>query len=99
MTRRTYFEADLHDQKKEEEERAILLAEEREKESKDKEKHPQNKKLHVTKPASNLKPVSSPRIEHRKGGSQTSLSAGGGSTVGGLSPALAHRNVGKLFSF
>lgn len=93
LTRRTFFEADIHDQKKEEEERALLQAEERERESKDcsKEKQPQNKKL--TKPASNLKPMPSPRIEHRKGGSQSSLASG--SNVGGLSPGLAHRSIGE----
>ena len=94
LTRRTFFEADIHDQKKEEEERALLQAEERERESRDcssKEKQLQNKKL--TKPASNLKPMPSPRIEHRKGGSQSSLAAG--SNAGGLSPGLAHRSIGE----
>ena len=95
LTRRTFFEADLHDQKKEEEERALLQAEERERESRDKEKQPQNKKL--TKPVSNLKPMPSPRMEHRKGGSQTSLAPGlAGSNVGGLSPGLAHRSIGEF---
>ena len=96
LTRRTFFEADLHDQKKEEEERALLLAEEREKDIRDKEKPPQNKKL--AKPVSNLKPMPSPRVEYRKGGSQTSLGGSGGlagSTVGGLSPAMAHRSIGE----
>ena len=95
LTRRTFFETDLHDQKKEEEERALLQAEERERESRDKEKQPQNKKL--TKPVSSLKSVPSPRMEHRKGGSQTSLGPGtAGSSVGGLSPGLAHRSIGQL---
>ena len=95
LTRRTFFEADLHDQKKEEEERAVLQAEEREREARDKDKQPQNKKL--TKPSSNLKPAPSPRMEHRKGGSQISLGPGGtGSGVGGVSPSLAHRSIGEF---
>ena len=70
-----------------------MQAEEREKE---KDKLPQNKKL--AKPISNMKSSPSPRLEHRKIGSQTSLSVGSGlaaSSVGGLSPALAHRSVSK----
>ena len=94
LTRRTFFEADLHDQKKEEEERALVQAEEKEKE---REKlQAQTKKLN--KPVSALKAAPSPRMEHRKGASQTSLGVGSGSsatlTVGGLSPGLASR--GKL---
>jgi hypothetical protein len=94
LTRRTFFEADIHDQKKEEEEKALLQAEERERETtRDcKEKLPQNKKL--TKPV--LKPMSSPRIEHRKTGSQSSLGPGlTVSSAGGLSPGLAHRSIGE----
>ena len=90
MTRRTFFEADLNDQRKEEEERALLQAEEREKDCKDKEKSSQNKKL--TKPGSNQKPMPSPRMEHRKGASQTSL----GANVSGASPGLTHRSIGEL---
>ena len=91
MTRRTFFEADLHDQKKEEEEKALIQAEE-------KDKLLQNKKL--AKPVSSLKTMPSPRIEHRKGVVlQSSLSAGSGlsgSASTGTSPTISQRSSGVL---
>ena len=90
LTRRTFFEADLHDQKKEEEEKALIQAEER-------DKLLQSKKL--LKPVSNVK-MSSPRMETRKGVLlQSSLSAGSGSsgsTTTGTSPTTSQRNSGVL---